>query len=392
MAYDVTSWFHEQTLLKSPNNLVRKFTIGSSDYSSRVSNWPSFKTSWNDIRAIKLNIRLANGDMGMNFLREDKTLLRQDTKVEFGYTHPTSGDELITLFAGKSERVKYIGESTELTIVDKFKQLTNRVMGSSDDPVSYTDSNYLPADIAWYAITSYGGYSDLRSSNNPDIDYDSWLAWSDVFSADSVLMQAEFDGQKSLEVLRKIGKHTLSAIYISEDRFTFHRFSTIDAAVSSFNNNTIDDLVLEFSDVEIVNKQYVFADYDVASKYHQTTVFDVATSSVNSFGLREETESDEKIWYVGSGSALNFAQRKLQVIRDPFDSVEMKTYLNGFARLVGETISIVDSFHEVDDIFRIMEQKININKGSIEFSVDRSQFAFPFILDTSTLGSFEVLT
>jgi len=392
MAYDVTSWFVEQTLLKTPQNLVRKFTIGSSDYSERVITWPKFKTVWNDIRSTKLNVKLANQDAGMNFMREDKTLLRQNVKFEFGYTHPTSGDELITLFAGKSERVKYQKETTEMTIVDKFKQLSDRVMGSSDVPIDYTSSDYLPADIAWYAITSYGGFDTTADSNNVDINYESWLEWASVFSADGVHMNALFSGTKVSEVLRKIGRHTLSAVYIAEDKLNFHRFSQADTNVTSFDNTNISDLILEFNDADIVNKQYVSAVYDVTSKFHTVTVNDVSTSSVNSFGLREDTEEDKNIWYVNSASAINLAQRKIQTGGEPFDSLLLKTNLTGFTRLVGETISIIDSFHSINDSFRIMSQKIDMDKAIVDFDVDKSQFTSPFILDTSKLDSADVLT
>ena len=392
MAYSVTSWFIEQTLKKTPDNLVRQFTIGSSDYTDRISKWPKFKTTWNGVKPVKLVMNLANQDRGMNFLREDKTLLRQQTSLKFGYTHPTSGDELIELHAGTSENVRYKDENLELVIVDKFKQLTERVIGSSDAPIDYTTSDYLPADIAWYAITSYGGFDNVASTSNVDINYSSWLAWSDVFSADAVKMNALFKGVKVAEVLRKIGRHTMSAIYVTEDKLHFHRFSQADANVTSFDNNTINDLSLSFGDADIVNKQYVFAGYVPDSNFHSITVNDVASSSVNSFGLRENVEKDDSVWYADSGSAINLAQRIIQTIKEPFDSVEVKTNLNGLTRLVGETISITDSFHLIDDSFRIMEHTVDANDGSVMFKVDRSQYTSPFILDTSVLDGTDVLT
>ena len=546
MTYDVTSWFIDQTLLQTPNNLVRKFSIGSSDYSDRVITWPKFDVVWDGIRSVKLNVKLANQDSGMNFMREDKTLMRENAKFEFGYagfnliqyseqigtspwvgpaiitnnfydapngehtasrfqnlgsiniykqqsytspiadqtytfgvwlkltagsfaadteafirisgdvagltinyigdelndewqyftvtgpanSSPTSiivqirtdvfstlaiwgaqlvtgtniehykiteattysEDELITLFAGKTERIKYQRETTEMTIVDKFKQLTQRVMGTSEIPVDYTGSDYLPADIAWYAITSYGGFDNVQSSSNVDIDYDAWLAWSNVFSADAVKMQGLFKGTKVIEVLRKIGRHTLSAIYISEDRLSFHRFSSRDLNVTSFDNNTISDLILEFNDADIINKQIVLADFNVDSDQYGVTVNDVSTFSVNSFGLREDIEEDGAIWYSNSASAINLAQRIILTKKEPFDSIRLQTNLSGFTRLVGESISIVDSFHSIDGGFRIMSQRIDMDKSSIEFNVDKSQYLIPFILDTSTLDSISVLT
>ena len=178
MPYDVTSWFVEQTLLKVAEP-IRKFTIGSSDYSCAVVRWPKFKKSWNDIRPTSFTISLVNDDQMFNFFRSDKTTLRQDCTLEIGYSHVDSDDELITLFSGKTDHVRFEGGKCNVTVTDKFKQLSDRVVGTSDEKVSYTGSNYLPADIAWWAITSYGGYDVTTSTANTDIDWDSWLAWSD---------------------------------------------------------------------------------------------------------------------------------------------------------------------------------------------------------------------
>ena len=106
MPFDTTSWFIEQTLLKS-SEPVRKFTIGGSDYSDYVLKWPKFKKKWNDIRPLNFTINLSNDDQLFNFFIDDKTKLKQPVSLQMGYTHPTSGDELITLFAGVSDYVKY---------------------------------------------------------------------------------------------------------------------------------------------------------------------------------------------------------------------------------------------------------------------------------------------
>lgn len=392
MAYDVTSWFIDQTLELAPNNIVRKLIIGSSDYSERVTQWPSFKKSWNDIRPVSLTVTLANDDKALNFLRDDKTVLVSSATIQFGYTHPDSGDETIDLFTGTTDKVKYKSGAVEITVTDKFKRLTERIVGNDDNPVTYSGSNYLPSDIAWYLVTSYGGYSTVKSSSNPDIDYEAWLTWSNAFSLDATYANASFDGQKVSECIRKIGRMTRSAIFIKEDKISFHRFSAADSNQTSLGSGSILDMDLLFSDEDMVNKQYVYADYSVDSEYYQTVVFDASTSSINSYGLREEKEEDSNVWYVGSGPAINLAQRILSTDKVPFDKISINTTLVGITRLVGETIIVFDAFHGLDSGYRIMEQKIDVNKGIVSFEADKSQFLNPFILDTSTLNGPDALT
>ena len=92
-AYNVSSYFLSQTLAAAPQ-VVRKFTIGDSDYSARVVKWPKIKRKWNDIRPTSLTIGLINEDQAMNFLRQDPSNLRQECLVQLGFPHP--GENLLT--------------------------------------------------------------------------------------------------------------------------------------------------------------------------------------------------------------------------------------------------------------------------------------------------------
>ncbi len=302
-------------------------------------------------------------------------------------------EEAVTVYSGKTERFKFTQGRCEASIVDKFKQLTERVIGTRDNPVTYTGSNYIPADIAWWAITSYGGYSSVKSSNNPDIDYDAWLDWWSVFSSDAVYVNAKFEGIKVGEVLRKIGRMTRSAIHIPQDRITFKRFTLADTYATDLDDAKLLDVSVDVDDKELVNRQYVAADYDTTSDYFATTVMDEDTSSVNSFGLKEDTEDDKAIWYVGSGPALNLAQRIISTNGEPYDKIEARTTLVGMLRQVGETITVTDSFTGITgDGFRIMGLEFDMDKAEIRFQADRSQYFGGFVLDTSTLDGPDILT
>jgi len=300
--------------------------------------------------------------------------------------------ELINLFSGTLKRAEYSGGVCNLTIVDKFKQLEERTVGTSDVPVSYTASSYLPSDLVWYLVTSYGGFSTVKSSSNPDIDYAAYQTWSSIFSGDSVLMNAEFDGGKVLECVRKIARHTFSGVFVKENKLSFVRFGAVNANVSSIGPNHLYDLSLSFDDEDIKNKQFVYAGYSVASDYWTISTNAANSSSVNSFGRREGVEKDENVWYTTSGSALNLAQRMITVTGLPYDQVNCKTGLATLPQLIGETIYVEDAFHSIQDSYRIMEQKIDMDKCELSARIDRSQLTSFFVLDTSSLDGSDTLS
>lgn len=390
MAFSVTSWFQQQT----ENNFlvpVRKFLIGTSDYSSFVMRWPEIQRAWNDIKPLTATVDLANAEKHFNFINDDFTKIRSDIYFKMGFNHPTSGDELITLYQGKIEKVRYRAGVVSLTANDKFTQLSDRVIGSSNTPTLFTGSNYLPADVAWHAITSYGGYSNVRSTSNPDIDYTAWLAWSNVFSADSVYVNARFEGEKVTESLRRIGRITQSAIFIENNKISFHRFTFASSLSTILNYSKMSDFDMLIDDRTIVNKQFVNADWDVNSEYFKIVIDSVASTSVNSYGLREAVEKDEIVYYVNSTSALNLASRLLSQKKEPYAYIEVDTTLICLARQVGENIGIVNSFFTIDDTYRIMDYKLNMDTGMMVLGINKSQFGTTFMLDSSVLDGTDLL-
>lgn len=389
MPYAVTSWFVDQGVLENPT-VKRVLTIGGSDYTSYVTKWPSIARGWNDIRPVSVTIGLANDDQTFNFFKTDKTKLRSEIRLKIGFTHPTSGDEFISPFIGRAEKAVFADGLCNLTSTDKLKQLSDRVIGKSDAPVTFNDSS-TPPDIAWFAVTSYGGFSDVRSTNNPDIDYQSWLDWAAVFSADTVFMAGRFDGQRVLEVLRKIGRHTQSAIFLKEDRLAFFRFTTITTDTTLLNADHIKSSRLSIEDTDMVNKQWVHANFIPASDFWNISCFDIKSASVNSFGLREHIEQDENVWYVNSASALNLAQRFTRVAGEPFERLEVKTILAPLHRLIGETIQVVDAQLGITEGWRLMRFKLDFEDGGIEVQIDGTQINTPFLLDVTSLDGTEVL-
>lgn len=392
MAHDVTSWFIDQTLSYTTEP-KRVFTIGGSDYSDRVLKWPTFESKWDDVRPTQLKVDLANEDQALNFFRQNKINIVTSAAVQVGYTHPTSGDELLTLFSGALRSVEYIGGKVQVSVMDKFKQLSERALGSDASPVSYVSSEHLVSDLAWYLVTSHGGLSSIESTSNPDIDYASFLDWASVFSGDNVRIKARFTGAKITEALRKISRVTRSAIFRGDNKISFRRFSLVDSLQTVLNKERLIDSRLLIDDRAIVNKQYVFFDYDVDSRYHTKTIVDQASASVNSYGLHEDTEEDRNIWYVDSVSALNLAQRITLVRGEPFNALRARTTLVGVVRQIGEMIVHTDELNEdTSNTYRIMGAKYNLEDGEVTFELDASQVNNAFTLDVSSLNGSDVLS
>ena len=504
MPFDVTSSFIHQSRSKSPN-IVRKFTIGSSDYSQYVDKWPKFKRRWDEIRPTNVMLTLANADNGLDFLRNDKTILQNQSLLSMGFKQVeelvtnggfdtaagwtttggwsisggvadsngtdgilfknigtlevgakylvtfdvvqyTSGivrlnntngpfrgtnqditavgtyvlevtcthddtleiesdlfdgqidnvsvkqDETIDIFAGTIRSVSYQGTKCRLTLVDKFQQLSDRKVGTNDDPVEYVGSNYLPSDLALWAITSYGGFDATANSSNPDIMWEDFSSWAYVFSSDTVYMEARWTGQKVTEVLRKIARQTHSAITISDNKISFKRFGLADTNVSSLGDDQIKDIGVSFDLNTIVNKQSISGDFVVGST-HQFTIEEVDSASVNSFGAKENLIEDQNLWYVNSASAINLAERLIRSNAEPDDYITVTAGLAGLPRQVGETVAVIHPFYSLSESYRILEHMLDMDRGLIMMGADRRQLTNQFILDTSSLNSTtDVLT
>lgn len=387
MAYSVTSWFIDQTQLKTASPM-RKLTIAGSDYNARVVKWPSIRRAYSDIRPVNISVDLANEDQALNFFRSEPTKLLAKCQLKMGYTHPTSGDELITLYSGDIDRVLYQKGTLTVQTLDKFKQFTERVVGSSNSPALYTGSNYLPSDLGWWLCTSYGGLSTIASTSNPDIDYAAFQTWASIFSGDSIYVQGRFEGPKVTEALRKVARYTDSGIWVEGDKVTFARFAEAGSFETVVTGDSIIDLSLSLDDSTVVNKQHVYADYDVTSKYWKLDIFSVESISVNSYGLREEVEKDESIWYVSSATALNMAQRRTLFSSEPYQEYNLTLPLVVLPRQIGEMLRIDDDFLGITsgDAWRIMEYSLDMDRGRMDVKADSSRIAQPFILDHDVLG------
>ena len=313
-----------------------------------------------------------------------------NNKVNTFESELINNEEAYTLYSGNIDQVNYSKGKCVVKLIDKMQQLSDRLIGNDDTPVYYT--NTLISSLAWHIVTNKGGFSSIASDLNPDINYTKFSAWAAVMSGDNVLASAEFKGIKVTEALRKIAKMTRSAIYIEDNKLVFNRFSEAQAPTITINDTNLIEPQLSIKYSDIINKQYVHAAYDSDSDYHAITVYDVLTPSVNSFGLHEEIHEDTNIWFVDSTSALTLAQRITFTDGEPVDRINVTVPFNLIATQIGETVAYLNDQVSIDENFKIMDRSLDIDKSTLNLTIDRSQLVNPFILDVTSLDGTEVLT
>lgn len=388
MPYSVSSSFDFQKDQYAPQLIQRKFTIGSSDYTSRVLKWPTLRTVWNEPQAQSASITLANHDDAMSFLRTTPTTMQTSYAVSVGFN-----GELISVFQGRATDLSFAGGAVTIRAVDKLAQLGERLIGSTAAPVSYTGSNYLLSDVVWDAITSYGGFSSVKSSSNVDVDYAAFLDWADVFSSNGVYVNGQFEGLTVLEVLRKASRMSQSAIFLREDKLYFKRFTLADSSQVNIGiDNAISQPTVNYTDSRLLNRYHTFADYDVTSQYWKIDAVAANSASVNSYGLREGKEEDDVLWYVNSSSALDLSQRITITYPMPLAQVNVGVGLPAVTLLVGEMFTLTDpAVGASGELYRLLDSSFDLDRLKFTLKGDASQFANGFILDTSSLDGSDLL-
>lgn len=391
MAYDVSSWFYEQCQLKS-SEPKRVFTIGASDYSSRVLKYPTFKRRANRIEASKATIKLDNADGDLNYFHEQLWTMPNTCSVKLGFTHPTSGDELLTLFSGDIKEVKYANAAINIHLRDRLWSLTEKKIGDSANTVTFSED--IPSDIAWTICTCYGELSAVQSDSNPHIDWEAFNAWAEQFSTDALLCSARYEGIKCSKALENLGKMTDSAIWTEGDgKLYFIRYTEPSSLDFLIGQDQFIDLQIKIDNLRPINKAWVYGGYSSDSDYWTINVYNQDSTSVNTYGLHEEIFKDDTIWYINSASAENLAQRIVRVLKYPPKRFSIATTLIGVHRQIGETIRLVDSFFNITSGtgWRYDEIALNIDTGRIDYKMNEAIAGTAFYLDISTLDMDDLL-
>lgn len=356
---------------------TRIFTIGTSDYSDRVLRWPKITRAANRFKSTKIKVQLANTDGHFN------------TFYTNNYTIPntcTLSCDSYTLYVGFLNDVQYANEKCELTLRDRLSELEVKKVGDSDAVASF--ALQIPSDIAWTLCTSYGGLDDTTSISNADIDYTSFLLWAETFSIDSVTCEANYNGQKISETLESLAKMTNSDIWIDRNgRLKFKHKFDVASNDTSLDADHILDLSIRISQDQLINTQYVYGAYSSDNSTWSIKRSAIDQASINSYGLHESILKDESIWYQSSVYAGVIAQKRILQYKNPvteFTVIAPFTHIN---TTVSDRVRLVDSFFNITSAqaWRVVEEKIDMDNGKIEFELDGAQSFEPFYLDINNL-------
>ena len=115
MSAQVSSWFVAQAAGQRALP-QRRFTLGGSDYSDEVLRWPrlSYRAATVDLGTVTL--ALSNRRRAFQFFVDCDLALTSSGEVALGFTHPTSGEERLSLFVGAPSAVSFGTGGTELRL------------------------------------------------------------------------------------------------------------------------------------------------------------------------------------------------------------------------------------------------------------------------------------
>jgi hypothetical protein len=390
MSFSVSSWYYSQ-MLSPVSSPVRQFIFGSSDYSSKVVEWPKFSRSGQNVVSSKPSLTLDNADGAMNFVMDAIWCFPNTCQCKWGYTHPVSGTEYVPLFTGKVFEVEYSESKCKLNLRDKLWDMTNINLGSVDSNISY--NNYTPAMMA-FLLMGIGGLSQIGSSTNPDIDFLSYSNTYYDFWNDSVVVSVKYQGEKVLEGLSGLSIYSDMAIWQEGNgKMYMKRYgmpSSLDFVVT---RREYTDLKIVLEGVSLVNKAWVYGLYQPESQYWALNAYMIDTISVNTYGLREQVLKDSSVWYVDSNSALNRGARITRILSKPPKKFELTTPMIGLHRQMGETIRIVEPFFNVgsNTAWRIVELEFDMEKGKTKYVLDEALPGNSFLLDVDYLDGDQLL-
>lgn len=386
-----TSWFLDQ-LNSTTSEPVRVFTLAGSDHSDNVYKWPTIKREIENLKFNIANITMVNADGLYNEFIESLYMIPATCTLDIGFSHPTSGDELVRLYSGYVEKIAYSDQSMQFQLRDKLYKLSLKKVGSDDDPISISSEN--PAYIAWTLCTCYGGLDSTASDSNTDIDYDYYTSWYSEFEADDIKTYAYYEGEKIIKCIDDLCEYTDSFAWVNGDgKIVFNRFTEVSSLDFIIFEGQYKKIGIDIDLAKLTNRQYVNYNYSVTSDYWQNQYSEQNTVSVNSYSVHEKVLGKENIWYVAQAQASNIASRIVTRKANPSKDFKIDTLLYGIHREPGTNMRLVNSFYSVSSAtgWVVSKQQINMDSFVTIIKTTEALSASAFYLDVSNLDGDEVL-
>ncbi|MBA7676594.1 hypothetical protein ES703_84838 [subsurface metagenome] len=422
------TWMEKQTL-----NLLRKFTYDDIHESERVESFGSINRASDAIVSGGTSLVLINTDKHWNKFISDKTNLRRTAKLQLGIgvkntiarcgiarsgitacnlvsLAPGSvissgifvprGGEWLDILTGWGDDPQFPEAIVNLSIRDKLAGLLEKELGSEEVPLDYFSSSYNPADLTWAILTTHGGLDSTTSTANTDIDYTTWLAWKAACATANLSLEARFTGQSIREALELIRDLTNSDIYeAGNGKIKFFRFTlgTPPAETYLFDTDKFNAFSVKIDSGKIINYLRVYYDYDPdAETWTGNYLLEDSASQQpppDGYGLCSETVDGTVVWHATLASATSYASRRIQVYKDPLETISLTSFMMGMITEVGDTVRITNAFfgYTGDPFWRVFKIiNLNLAAGTISFEIanfqDVSEYSYttPSVHDKSS--------
>lgn len=393
MSLNVSSFFRSKMESTNPSSIVLKFTFNGSDISGKVVRYGAVSRDITEVIGSGFVLEIENASQTFNSLMTDKTQFFQEGVFEYGFVTDAGSEDTIQLFGGELVKARFKETEANLSFRDKLIKLKKFKVGTNDNPVSFTNTEVNPADLAWWVVTSYGGLSSIKSTSNPDIDYASWLDWWEVFDDNNTIMQAQFEGEDVVEIINTIQEITDSAIYAEgNNKLYFNRWTGVTSDTLTVTDSVTMRIDMDIEGTHIVNKAKVLIGYDPTSKTWAGEVTRQNTASINSFGVFEKVFDDTSVWHVDSVSAVNLADRFVYRRKEPNMKLQIKTPLVFLDGQIGDEVLVTSEVYSLDQKpVNLFGYRIDTGKGMMTLVADEGFGKGPgrlrgFILDDDYWG------
>lgn len=382
IGHDADSFFQSRQAETNPQSIVRQFTYNNSEFSDRITRYPTVKRNYVDVVGKGFTVNVENASKLMNELIEDRTAFKRDGAVFYGYKSDTNSNNVLQIGNGFLTNVNYSDHEATLTFKNRLDLLSQTFVSqdvTSKQGVSFTGSEWNPADLTFEILTnnSYGAnFSSVTCKYNAQIHYDSWLQWKTNLAAENITVQGFFPyGTNYVQALKSIAELTDSAIYAEADnRIYFLRNLT---GVESFSAVVSESDVLKCSTTgdayDMCNKYSVPMSFTVVSNKVEgprATCTFVNTASVNSFGASLKGPTTQMIWYTNSANANNLAGRVVFRRRQPEIAVKVTTPIKYLTQQLGDIIYLnLPEVGLVDQPYTMIGQTIDVENQTMDMDL-----------------------
>lgn len=404
LGHDLTPFFLNEQKSTNPRSIVKQFTFNNSIFTDRVVSFPVINQTYKDVVAEGYNIVLENASKLMNEIIEDRTKFRQEGEINYGYQFNPSHIDFACIGKGKLINADYIDGQTTLNFknqMDRLSEINISTDTTSQQGATFVGSTWNPADLTFDILTSnsYGAKLDNTTSTaNTDINYTSWLNWKNSLGSESIVSNAFFPFETNyVSALQNIAEITDSAIYVEADNkiFFIRNITGVESFSATVTNSDIIDIQAKGDANDMCNQFTVPISFTVTSNsvtgFRQTISFE-NTASVNSFGRIAKQPTNNLIWYVDSGSALNLAQRIVGRRRQPELALTITTPIKFLQQQLGDLIYVThDALNLNEEPYTLIGKQIDIDSQTItmELSVGHGLAVGNFTifeLDDTELG------